>query len=130
MATVKGKIKPLGKKILVNNMYFGDQETKSGIIIANDNGKERGIYPRWAQVWAVGPDFDEEFSVGDWILVEHGRWTRGIEVEQDNGDITTIRMVDNDCIILWDTEKPNDVYIGNETDLSPSSNIRPEDFIS
>jgi co-chaperonin GroES (HSP10) len=108
MATVKGKIKPLGKKILVNNMYFGDQETKSGIIIANDNGKERGIYPRWAQVWAVGPDFDEEFSVGDWILVEHGRWTRGIEVEDQNGNVTVIRRIDNDCVMAVADERPSE----------------------
>ena len=127
--TVKGKIVPLGNKIIVYNMFFGEQVTKSGIIITNDDGKERGIYPRWAQVFAVGPDHKEEFNVGDWILIEHGRWTRGIKHETENGEQVIVRMIDNDCVMMWDSEKPNDVFIGNESDLSPATNIRPEDFI-
>ena len=68
--TVKGKLIPLRDKILVHNMNFGEQVTTSGIVITSDDGKERGIYPRWAQVFAVGPEHKEEFNVGDWILIE------------------------------------------------------------
>jgi hypothetical protein len=28
-------------------MHFGDQTTASGMIIKDDNGSTRGIYPRW-----------------------------------------------------------------------------------
>ena len=107
MATVKGKLVPLSDKVIVHNMHFGEQRTSGGLIILGDDGKDRGIYPRWGQVFAVGPDHKEEFGVGDWILVEHGRWTRGIELELENGETTTIRMVDNKCILMWDTEKPS-----------------------
>jgi hypothetical protein len=110
-------------------MHFGEQVTKTGIVLSSDNGKDRGIYPRWGQVWAVGPDHDEPFSVGDWILIEHGRWSRGIEYEYSNGDETTIRLVDNDCIILWDTEKPNDVIIGEMTGGEPPPTISPDEFL-
>jgi co-chaperonin GroES (HSP10) len=126
---VKGKLRPLRDKILVHNMNFGEQTTTSGIVITSDNGKERGIYPRWAQVFAVGPEHKEEFTVGDWILIEHGRWTRGIDYEHEDGTKATLRMIDNNCVMMWDNEQPNQVFIGSESDLSTSSNIRPEDFL-
>ena len=125
---VKGTLRPLRDKILVHNMHFGEQTTRSGIVITSDNGKERGIYPRWAQVFAVGPEHKEEFNVGDWILVEHGRWTRGIDYENADGVKITLRMVDNPCIMMWDTEAPKEIIIGTESDTSPSSSIKPEDF--
>ena len=126
---VKGKLRPLRDKILVHNMNFGEQVTSSGIVITSDDGKERGIYPRWAQVFAVGPEHKEEFNVGDWILVEHGRWTRGIDYEKEDGTKITLRMVDNPCIMMWNDTLPNEVFVGVESDLSSSSNIRPDDFI-
>jgi len=79
-------------------------------------------------VFAVGPEHKEEFNVGDWILVEHGRWTRGIDYENADGVKITLRMVDNPCIMMWDTEAPKEIIIGTESDTSPSSSIKPEDF--
>ena len=64
-------------------------------------------------MFAVGPDHKEEFGVGDWILVEHGRWTRGIEYDNGDTEPTTIRMVDNNCILMWSKEKPGGVSIGD-----------------
>lgn len=110
-------------------MNFGEQVTTSGIVISSDNGKERGIYPRWAQVFAVGPEHNEEFTVGDWILIEHGRWTRGIDYQHADGAKATLRMIDNNCVMMWDNEQPDQVFIGSESTLTASSNIRPEDFI-
>jgi co-chaperonin GroES (HSP10) len=112
-STVKGKIKPLHDKVLVHNMHFGEQFTKAGIFIPSDDGKTHGIHPRWGQVYAVGPGHEEEFDVGDWILIEHGRWSRGIEVEDESGDKTTIRLIDNNCVMLWNHEKPQDALIGD-----------------
>jgi co-chaperonin GroES (HSP10) len=110
---VNGKILPLHDKVLVHNMHFGEQFTKTGIFIPGDDGKTHGIHPRWGQVYAVGPAHKEEFNVGDWILVEHGRWSRGIEIEEPSGDKTTIRLIDNNCVMLWDHEKPQDALIGD-----------------
>jgi len=109
MAALKGKLRLLQDKVMVSDMYFGEQKTQTGIIIKNDDGKVEGIYPRWARVWAVGPEHKEEFNVGDWICVEHGRWTRGIEYEQEDGETITIRLVENKSIIMWSDEKPQDV---------------------
>lgn len=111
MAAVKGKIVPIRDKVIVHNMHFGEQKTSGGLIVLGDDGKDRGIYPRWGQVFAVGPEHKEEFGVGDWILIEHGRWTRGILLELENGEETTIRMADNNCIIMWSNEKPEDTQV-------------------
>jgi co-chaperonin GroES (HSP10) len=113
MSKVVGKLKPIRDRVIVHNMHFGEQRSSGGIVILGDDGKDRGIYPRWGQVFAKGPENKEDFQVGDWILIEHGRWTRGVTYEQDTGDETTIRMVDNNCILMWSKEKPNDAQIGN-----------------
>ena len=108
MAALKGKLRLLQDKVMVTDMYFGEQKTQGGIIIKNDDGKVEGIYPRWCRVWGIGPE-QQDVEVGDWILVEHGRWTRGIEYEDENGEVITIRLVENKSIIIRTDEKPNDV---------------------
>lgn len=109
---VKGVLKPLHDKVLVTDMEFGEQKTKGGLVLLSDDGKDHGIHPRWARVYAVGPEHDEEYGVGDWVLVEHGRWSRGIEMEESNGDKITIRLIDTNCVMLWDREKPDTAVFG------------------
>jgi co-chaperonin GroES (HSP10) len=127
MNIVKGKLRPLNDNILVTDMNFEEQKTASGIIIQSDDGKAHGVKPRWCKVWAVGPD-QKEVAVGQWILVEHGRWTRGVTV-QENGKEIVIRRVENISVMLHADEKPSDVYIGQEHDTSPPTSHRPEDFM-
>jgi len=112
MKPITGKLKPLRKNILVVDMDFDEQKTASGIILRSDDGKTHGVKSRWARVWAIGPE-QTDVKVGEWVYVEHGRWTRGILVEEDGKEIT-IRRVDPDCILLQADEKPNDVYVGTE----------------
>jgi len=108
MNTVKGRIVPLRDNILVSDMDFEETKTTSGIIIQSDDGKVNGIKPRWAKVWAIGPE-QKDVSVGEWIYIEHGRWTRGIRVETEDGEIV-VRMVDRDSVLLQAEDKPNDYY--------------------
>lgn len=107
MNEVKGTIKPLNDKIFVYEMNFGESVTSSGIVIQSDNGKVDGIRPRWAKVWAVGPA-QTDVSVGEWVLVEHGRWSRGIDVEV-GAEVVTVRTIDNSAILLVSDQKPQDV---------------------
>ena len=44
-------------------------------------------------------------NVGDWVLVEHGRWTRGLEITL-SGEPITIRMVEAESILGWDDQAP------------------------
>lgn len=110
---IKGNIKPIRDKVLVYNMNFGEQKTKSGLIIQADDGKSHGIRPRWAQVYAKGPENNDDYEVNDWVLIEHGRWTRGMQVETSEEETITVRMVDNDCVLLYQKEQPTDVILGN-----------------
>lgn len=109
MNIVRGKLRPIRNHVLVSDMSFEEQQTSSGIIIQSDDGKTHGVKPRWAQVWAVGPE-QTDVKVGEWIYVEHGRWTRGIKVEY-NETQTVVRKVDADAILLTADERPNDVYM-------------------
>ncbi|NBP14638.1 hypothetical protein EBU95_09625 [bacterium] len=105
---VKGKIIPLRNNIIVSDMDFDHQVTKSGLFVASDNGKTSGIHPRWGKVFAVGPD-QQDLNIGDWVLVEHGRWTRTIEWEDDIGDIKELRMVEEKSVLAVSEEKPSDI---------------------
>jgi co-chaperonin GroES (HSP10) len=106
----KGKIRPIRDHVIISDMEFGMQKTATGILIHSDNGKSSGVKPRWGRVWAVGPE-QTEVRVGEWIMVEHGRWTRTFEVEQDDGSILELRRVDNSAILMSADEKPDDVDI-------------------
>jgi hypothetical protein len=92
--------------ILVTEMAFKERKLSSGILLLNDDGKTSGIRPRWAKVYAVGPE-QKEIVTGQWIFVEHGRWSRGIEVEVD-GESLTLRRVDPKSIIFVSDEEPNE----------------------
>ena len=92
--------------ILVTEMTFNERKLSSGIVLLNDDGKTSGIRPRWAQVYAVGPE-QKEIQVGQWIFVEHGRWSRGIEVEVDNEQLT-LRRVDPKSIIFVSDQEPDE----------------------
>ena len=101
------KILPIGDTVLVSEMSFEHRVTASGIILPGDDGKDSGIRPRWAKVYAIGPD-QHEVKVGQWILISHGRWTRGIDLELANGEKATIRKVDLNEMLLVSDEPIND----------------------
>ena len=99
------QFKPLTDHVIVSDMNFTNTRTlNSGVILLQDNGKASGIRPRWAQVYAVGPE-QKDVKVGQWICVAHGRWTRGVEVEDETGR-HTIRRIDHNDILLVSDEPP------------------------
>lgn len=105
------KLHPLGDVVIVSDMIFDERISRGGIYIPNDNGTSRGIRPRWGQVYAVGPD-QKEFAVGQWVCVAHGRWTRGIDVEDETGK-KTLRRVDPKDILLTSDQEPQDETFSN-----------------
>jgi len=130
MPTLRNQnIKPIKDKVLVSDMDFGEQKTAGGIIINSDDGKAHGVYPRWGKVYAVGPD-QKDVKIGEWVLIEHGRWTRGIDLinDVDGKEVkTTIRMVENKAMLAISDEKPSGHMIGKEYSDGPAT-IRPEEF--
>jgi len=128
MTVQASKIRPIRAHILVRDMNFGEQYTAGGIFIPSDDGKSEGVKPRWARVFAVGPE-QTEVQVDEWIFVEHGRWTRGIEVEDDDGNKFTIWRVDDKGIMMSADEKPGGPEFGKFTTPEHGSTHSPEDFI-
>ena len=126
---IQGNVTAIGDRVLVTDMYFGEQTTSGGIIIANDDGKTRGIYPRWARVYDKGPENKDEYNVGDWILIEHGRWTRAIKVKSDGNDEIEIRMVDADNILAMSDKRPEGAVIGAEYADGEHATVNPQDFV-
>ena len=103
--------KAIHDNVIVVDMNFDEQVTKSGIIIKSDDGKTEGVKPRWGKVWAVGPD-QHDVKVGEWVLVEHARWTRGIEIETESGENITIRRIDIKAIMAVADQCPEDISLG------------------
>ena len=128
---IKGTARAIGEDVLVTEMHFGEQTTAAGLIISSDDGDTRGIYPRWGKVYSKGPRNKESYEVGHWVLVEHGRWTRSIKMqEDDDSEELEIRMIDADNILAYSSEKPDDVAIGAEyadgpATIDPGSFVRP-----
>jgi co-chaperonin GroES (HSP10) len=101
------QLKPLRDAVIVSDMNFDERLSTGGIVLVKDNGKSSGIRPRWGQVYAVGPE-QHTVKVGTWICVEHGRWTRGLDIEDETGK-QTLRRVDPKDIMMESDEMPQDV---------------------
>lgn len=97
------KVLPLPGKVLVDDIQQGERKVGS-IVLTNDNGKGDGIRRRWARVYAIGEGVTE-IKVGEWLLLDHGRWSRKVTV-QDAGDNLELWMVDYPNGALLAADKP------------------------
>jgi co-chaperonin GroES (HSP10) len=104
---IEGTIRPIRDNVLVTDMNFDGRTLASGIYIPSDDGKTEGVRHRWGRVWAIGPE-QKDVEVGQWILLEHGRWTRGITVEDENGNDIIVRRADIKAILMVSDEKPDE----------------------
>jgi co-chaperonin GroES (HSP10) len=126
---IDGRLAPIKDNVIVSDMYFGEQKTNSGLIITSDDGDVRGIYPRWGKVYAKGPTNTDPYQVGDWVLIEHGRWTRAFKM-RDGSETAEVRMVETSSILLYSDKKPDGVYIGKSSVADfQTDKISPESFI-
>ena len=92
---------------------FSLTKSKGGIILVDDDGSAEGIHPRWGKVYAVG-NLQEDVTVGQWVLVSHGRWSRAFKRKRKEkgsaGDIGVeleVRMIDENDILLVSDEEPD-----------------------
>ena len=99
-------IQALHDHVIVRDMDFSGRKLASGILLLGDDGKTDGIRPRWGKVYAVGPD-QKDVQVGQWILLEHGRWSRGLKVEIDNEQFV-IRRADINAMLFVSDVEPTD----------------------
>jgi len=126
---VKGKLIPIRDNVIVTDMNFDARVSKGGIVLPSDDGKSEGVRHRWGRVWAIGPE-QQDVKVDEWILVEHGRWTRGVTVELEDGTDIIIRRVDLKGILIVTDDNPGDNTFGVHSKVEhqtfdPSTFARP-----
>ena len=128
---IKGELTPVQNRVLVSHMHFGEQKTAGGLIIRSDDGETRGIYPRWGKVESKGPRNEDPYEVGQWILVELGRWTRGITMSNEGEEDLIVRMVESESILAYADEKPDNVRMSSSSvgDYAPDA-VDPGQFVN
>lgn len=102
--------KTLQNYVIVTDMKFDEKISHGGIIIPTSDGKLEGIHARWGRVYAIGSR-QKDIQVGQYVLVKHGRWTRGIEIEDHEGE-KIIRRVDHNDILMVSDDPMQDEIIG------------------
>lgn len=114
------KIRPIKDVVLCTDADFGEQVTEAGIVIQSNIEKSQGITSRWFKLFAVGPDCWKELhdgvDQGKWVLVEYGRWTEGMDLEDERlpeGKAKVWRVEQSSCLAVADS-KPSDVYYNTE----------------
>jgi co-chaperonin GroES (HSP10) len=107
------KIKAIHDWVIVSDMDFGEITTAAGIVLRSDNGQAHGVKPRWGRVYCVGPK-QTDVKVGDWILIEHGRWTRAMHINDGERELKVHRVDTNGIMAISDTApSAEDILIGN-----------------
>lgn len=103
----RDNFQPIRDWVIATEMNFEGRTLSSGVILLNDNGRADGIRPRWGRVYAIGPD-QTDIKIGDWICVAHGRWTRGLDIEDETGKKTVRRIDPKDILLVSDTLPEDD----------------------
>lgn len=105
-------IRPRKGSLFVHNLDYGDVRIRNGVYIPNDDMKQAGIRPRWAQILFVADDLKRDFAPGQWILLDHGNWSRGFDIELQ-GEITRVWFVEPKSVkrggLLISDEMPDDL---------------------
>lgn len=96
------KFRALRDYVIVTDMNFKEKLSHGGIIIPHSDGKLEGVHARWARVYAIGPN-QQDVRVGQYVCVKHGRWTRGVEIEDTEGECVIRRIDPADILLVSDT---------------------------
>jgi co-chaperonin GroES (HSP10) len=108
MTTSTKQFKPHRDKVFVTELERGSRKTAGGIILGDDDMKLHGIRERWGRVYSVGENVTE-VKPGDWILIEHGRWSFGFNVE-----------IDGEEVRLWHVDWPEAAILASDDDPRPT----------
>ena len=83
-----------------------EQVTKEGVILLANDGTEAGMQPRWFKAIAVHPE-EKDVKEGDYVLVEHGRWSREyVKPNKDGTGEDVIIVVESKSVIGVSDEVP------------------------
>lgn len=99
------KIKAFGDRVLASMAQkpSGYKKSKSGLLVADKDMEESGIKPRWFKIISVGEKINW-LSDGDYVLVAHGRWTNGVDIDGEK-----VYLLDNNEILMLSSERPEEL---------------------
>lgn len=101
---------PLHKNVFVTDLDSGLHVTAGGIIRPDDNMSNTGIRSRWARVWAIGPEV-EDVAVGEWIFIEHARWTNSIDLDLPAGRVRVWKVDWPEACMLASANDPREMQL-------------------
>ena len=89
------KLKAFGNRILANMIDRPDgyKKTYGGLLMNDKDAESTSIRPRWFKIKSIGEEVDF-VNEGQYVLVAHGRWSNGVEVDGDK-----IYLLDNEEIL-------------------------------
>lgn len=95
-------LQPLKDKIIGQMVVpFGsEQTTKNGLILTKEVGDAV-----WFSVTHVGPEQDD-VEIGQYVLVPHGRWSRGVSLENSLDEKDKLFLIDGDAILGMQNDNP------------------------
>ncbi|SRR6056297_212354 len=102
------QIKPLKDKVLgfMIEPLSGTRQTLGGVYLTADETSEDHVRPRWFQITHIGPE-QEELYVNQYVLVPFGRWSRGINIENDMREDQKLFLIDHDDVLGVSDEIPS-----------------------
>ena len=86
---IPNHIECLDDTLYVEKIEYGEKTLKNGFIIPTETMDHYGnfVRPRWAKV-LYKADNIKNINVGDWVLIQHGNWSTGINCKIKNEDKT------------------------------------------
>lgn len=101
----------VGKRVVATDMEQGER-SYGNIVVGDDDGKRHGIRARWCKVFKIGDEVDT-VDIGQWILVEHGRWSHKFTQTDDVGNEGNFWVIDYpNGLLAVANEKPDTWNIG------------------
>lgn len=92
-------IEAIEDHVIIDIIESTGERVVNGLIRPGEDSTERGIRPRWARIAKVGPK-QEDVQAGQWALVKHGEWTRGVLI----GDKVYRRINPKEIFLVSDVE--------------------------
>lgn len=110
------EVKALPGQVLVSNFQKGERMI-GRIILPNDDGKSEGVRTRWAQIHSVG-DGVTDVVEGDWLLLKHGNWTRGVDFYDADDEKYTVWKVNWPEGALAVSDEPTETFADESVVMS------------
>jgi len=100
-------IKPINDKVLAKlKEPMGETtQSKGGVFVMENHQSEKFIRPRWFEVTHIGPE-QIDVTPGQFVLVEHGRWSRGIDINGTHREEDKLFLIDNDAMLMVSDDDP------------------------